>query len=234
MKKINSKGFALAETLIVTVFLMVIFTMIYANFVPLVGEYEKREYYDDVNGKYSTYWIKKLIEDPDYQLTDADKSNFQNNKYVRFNCSNISGNKDKIASCINLLRELSVTGCDNLGDNCEIFITNYRLGDNATNDDFKDIIKTSLKKYKEGCTLSDNECQTKYMSDCTASGSDNATCESEANKNVFRTGFKDYVRTLPDYSTESLNNAKFRVLVSYHHKKDNNNFYSYATMEVIR
>ena len=52
MKKINSKGFALAETLIVTVFLMVIFTMIYANFVPLVGEYEKREYYDDVNGKY--------------------------------------------------------------------------------------------------------------------------------------------------------------------------------------
>ena len=42
MKKINSSGFVLAETLVVTVFLMVIFSMIYASFIPLVGEYEKK------------------------------------------------------------------------------------------------------------------------------------------------------------------------------------------------
>lgn len=43
MKKINSSGFVLAETLVVTVFLMVIFSMIYASFLPLIGEYEKEK-----------------------------------------------------------------------------------------------------------------------------------------------------------------------------------------------
>ena len=52
MKKINSKGFVLAETLVVTVFLMVIFGMIYSNFYPLMGEYEKRENYNDVDSIY--------------------------------------------------------------------------------------------------------------------------------------------------------------------------------------
>ena len=55
MKKINNKGFVLAETLVVTVFLMILFTMIYSNFYPLIGEYEKRENYDDVDGKYVAY-----------------------------------------------------------------------------------------------------------------------------------------------------------------------------------
>ena len=32
MKKLNKKGFVLAETLIVTVFVMTIFTLLYVNF----------------------------------------------------------------------------------------------------------------------------------------------------------------------------------------------------------
>ena len=51
MLKFNNKGFVLAETLVVTVFLMVIFGMLYSNFYPLIGEYEKRETYDDVDSK---------------------------------------------------------------------------------------------------------------------------------------------------------------------------------------
>ena len=43
MKKLNNKGFILAETLVVTVFLMIIFTMLYTNYYPLMGEYQKRE-----------------------------------------------------------------------------------------------------------------------------------------------------------------------------------------------
>ena len=66
MKKLNNKGFILAETLVVTVFLMVIFTMLYTNYYPLMGEYQKRENYDDVDGKYVAYWMKKLIEDASY------------------------------------------------------------------------------------------------------------------------------------------------------------------------
>ena len=74
MKKINEKGFILAETLIVSVFLMIIFAMIYSNFYPLIGEYEKRENYDDVDGKYTAYWIKKMVESSEYKFTDADRN----------------------------------------------------------------------------------------------------------------------------------------------------------------
>ena len=41
---------------------MVIFANIYTNFFPLIGEYEKREHYDDIDSEYATYWIKKMIE----------------------------------------------------------------------------------------------------------------------------------------------------------------------------
>ena len=71
MKKINNKGFVLAETLVVTVFLMILFTMIYSNFYPLIGEYEKRENYDDVDGKYVSYWMKKLVEDQNYSISEV-------------------------------------------------------------------------------------------------------------------------------------------------------------------
>ena len=65
MKKINNKGFVLAETLVVTVFLMVLFTMIYSNFYPLIGEYEKRENYDDVDGKKITNDLEESIKNKD-------------------------------------------------------------------------------------------------------------------------------------------------------------------------
>ena len=59
--KNNNSGFVLAETLVVTVFLMAIFVMIYINYLPLVGEYEKRETYDDVDGKYAVNGGRVLI-----------------------------------------------------------------------------------------------------------------------------------------------------------------------------
>ncbi len=62
MKKINNKGFALVETLIVSVFVLGIFTLIYTNFYPLIGEYEKRENYDAIESVYKTNVIKRFIE----------------------------------------------------------------------------------------------------------------------------------------------------------------------------
>ena len=54
MLKINSKGFVLVETLVVAVFVSAIFSVIYSNFYPIMGEYEKREAYDDIDSKYAT------------------------------------------------------------------------------------------------------------------------------------------------------------------------------------
>ena len=112
MKKINSKGFILAETLIVSVFLMSIFTMIYVNFYPLIGEYEKRENYDDVDGKYTAYWIKKLVESSGYEL-DTDGINMMNKfGYVRFECSDMSTENNQREMCISLVNSLEISNCD--------------------------------------------------------------------------------------------------------------------------
>lgn len=62
MKKMNNKGFALVETLIVSVFVMGIFTVMFTNFLPMMGEYEKREKYDDIDSVYNTYIIGREIK----------------------------------------------------------------------------------------------------------------------------------------------------------------------------
>lgn len=68
MKKINSKGFALVETLIVSAFVVGIFTMMFVNFYPMIGEYEKRENYDDISSIYKANLFKMLIENnKDYE-----------------------------------------------------------------------------------------------------------------------------------------------------------------------
>ena len=129
MKKNNQSGFVLAETLIVTVFLMLIFTMIYNNFYPLIGEYEKREVYNDVDGIYSTYWIKKLIEDSSYSIEGQTQKiqNLENRGYVRFECSDIKGNEDKKNLCVTLVKSLEVAGCSKQGDLCESRIVSGKM-----------------------------------------------------------------------------------------------------------
>lgn len=236
MKKINSSGFVLAETLVVTVFLMVIFAMIYRNFLPLVGEYEKREVYDNVDGKYSVYWIKRMIEDSSYDIPSTKAQFFRDNGYTRFECGDITDDPEKKSFCISIVKSLQVEGCDSNGDYCEIYITKYRLNNPSDTSKhwFKNTVKDSnSKKYQENC--SGDSCLSTYISNCVNNGrGNNSECETLANKNLFRSGFKDYIASLPDYSAESLNYAKYRVIASFHNTKDNNNYYSYATIEVSR
>lgn len=238
MKKLNSfnnsSGFVLAETLIVTVFLMTIFALLYSNFIPLVGEYEKRENYDSVDGKYSVYWLKKMIEDESYDIPSSKASNFTNMGFVRFECGDIT-EEDKRLFCINLVKKLEVEGCDNNGNNCNIYITKYQLGkpNDTSGTWFKDTVRSEKKKYEENCT--GNGCNSTYVNQCLSAGlGDNNKCTNLASKNLFRSGFKDYILSLPDFTTESLNYAKYRVIASFHNKKGNNNYYSYATIEVSR
>ena len=70
MKKFDNKGFALVETLIVSVFVVSLFLIVFNNFYPLMSEYEKREVYDDVDGVYAAYWIKRLVENSSYSLSE--------------------------------------------------------------------------------------------------------------------------------------------------------------------
>ena len=60
MKK-NNKGFVLVETLVVSVAIAAIFSVIYTNIVPVLGEYEKVENYDDLDSKYIAHWMRMLV-----------------------------------------------------------------------------------------------------------------------------------------------------------------------------
>ncbi len=72
MKSLGNKGFVLVETLIVSLFIMGIFTFIYTNLFPLIGEYERRENYDDISTKYTAHHYRMMIlQDENYHsITD--------------------------------------------------------------------------------------------------------------------------------------------------------------------
>lgn len=72
----NKKGFVLTETLVVTVFLVTIFTFIYVSIIPLMGKYEdlvNRE--KDIDIVYKLYNIRKLLMNVDSNLVTKEGFN---------------------------------------------------------------------------------------------------------------------------------------------------------------
>lgn len=53
----NKKGFVLVETLVVVIFVLLIFTILYNSAVPLLGKYQQLSYYDDLDTTYDLYHI---------------------------------------------------------------------------------------------------------------------------------------------------------------------------------
>ncbi len=174
MKKLNNQGFVLVETLIVAVFLVGIFSLLYNNFYPLIGEYERRETFDDIDSKYKIYWIKRMVQDSLYNLN---KTSINTNKYVDFNCNNFSDTNLR-ATCNETISRVSAT---------KIYVIKY------VTTEFKAKVK---------------------------------------NNNSFTSGIRDYMTYLPEYKVGSLNGAEYRLIVEFHNNKDNNDYYTYATIEV--
>lgn len=125
MKKLNSKGFVMTETLVVAVFIMGIFGIMYNNYYPLIGEYERREVFDDVDSKYGAFWIKRFIQHSSYNLSAAQKNTINNNGYVLFSCNNINNDYRK-TMCNKLLKELEVK---DYNVQPKVYITKYNLED---------------------------------------------------------------------------------------------------------
>ena len=59
-KIVNQKGFLLVETLIVSVFIMGIFSLLFTNIVPLIGEYERYKNYNTVEATYIAHWARMI------------------------------------------------------------------------------------------------------------------------------------------------------------------------------
>ena len=141
MLKINSKGFVLVETLVVAVFVSAIFSVIYSNFYPIMGEYEKREAYDDIDSKYATFWFKRIIQSDSVNFTNI-QNDITNNSYHEFNCSNdiVDSDVTAIKVCNSLVTRFGVE---------KMYITDYKLGNRDVSSDknnFKDIAKISIEE----------------------------------------------------------------------------------------
>ncbi len=61
MKRITNHGFLLMETLIVAIFVVTLTMFIYTNSLPLMGEYERRINYDDIDSVYAANLVRKVL-----------------------------------------------------------------------------------------------------------------------------------------------------------------------------
>ncbi len=95
-KVLNKKGFMLVETLIVGVFIMGIFTLLYTNFFPLIGEYERYKDYDTVESTYIVHWARMIALKG---LSDASYEEASNVGYLDISNCYLYTNSDGITSC---------------------------------------------------------------------------------------------------------------------------------------
>ena len=228
--KLNNKGFVLVETLIVAVAVAAIFSLVFKHFYPLMGEYERREDYDDIDSKYGTYWVKRLIQS-DYYNFETNRNDITTNGYSLFSCDYISDPVKK-NMCNQLLVDLEVS-CDDITssnkiEKCDgtrlphIYITPYQL-------------RNAPESIVNHTSVPDGNVKDVIIDD---------------NTQTFSDGLKDYLLYLPDYSkVQSLNGAKYRIIIEYYrHRFDNEDdpadatsyeiddfdFYTYSTIEVIK
>lgn len=221
-KRLDNRGFVLVETLIVAVAVSAIFAMIFKHFYPLIGEYQRREDYDDIDSKYGTYWIKRMIQDPDYKFSDHFNTMNSTYKFGLFNCKGFDTFglgatsaeykrlMEKREMCYKIIESLEVS-CDNVNtpneiENCSlhddehskenqphIFITNYNLEE----------FKSALGSYAETTGPIGTFNKNKYNI-------------SAAGNTMVSPGLREYVRYLPNYKFSSLNGANKRIIVEYY------------------
>ena len=162
-KKIkNSKGFAMAELLAVCIIVLGIFSMLFANYLPLLAEYENRISYNNVTAQYASHYIRKMykeaLEDPEIQktfktitqnnpkltvYTEKDKDNSKIYDHIDAVTSNkVSWSNNSEAKKNEIKSLIEVYGIE------EIAITKYVLTD-AKENYKKDGLKNYLKYLPE-------------------------------------------------------------------------------------
>ena len=92
----NKKGFVLAETLVVILFVVIIFTLLYTSAVPLLGRYNVLSYYDDLDTTYDVYRYKKLFE------SDSNYKSILENDYKILTCNDFN-QKDECLKIDNII-----------------------------------------------------------------------------------------------------------------------------------
>lgn len=123
-KLIDNRGFVIVETIIVAVFVIGICTFLFANFIPLIGDYERINKYDDLDSKYKTHEIRKMIL-REISATEDKKSIFtgyisSNSGYHIYSVADLCSKLDNPNYCNKLLGEQFI-------DVKEIVVTPFKL-----------------------------------------------------------------------------------------------------------
>ncbi len=141
MKSNNCKGFVTVELLVVSAFLMSLFAIIFVNSAVFMGEYEKREVYDDVNSKYGMYWIIKLIKDnnKDTASSEVDAA-IGTNTFIKYENSDV-------CTLLNAEQENSCRALVSANDIKTVYITSYKITDFKNTINNSDITTEGFKIY---------------------------------------------------------------------------------------
>ena len=110
----DKKGFVLAETLVVTIFVLLIFNILYNSAVPLLGRYQQLLYYNDLDATYDLYHIRNLLK------RDERFNEIMNKDFAILKCAkneNDDNNVENIGNftdCNNLYSSLGIEYSDNI------------------------------------------------------------------------------------------------------------------------
>lgn len=150
-KRINNKGFMITELLVVTVAIMAIFTIIYSNFFPTLGEYEKREQYNNISSTYASFYLRvfyleNFFEYSSSKVEDLLISKVDSNGYQTLvsngSCTNFVTEEEKESLSID--KVIDFTKCNDLVSNLgikEAIITKYQTSN------LKNVYSGNLKEY---------------------------------------------------------------------------------------
>ena len=111
----NKKGFVLAETLVVTIFVLLIFTILYNSAVPLLGRYQQLLDYNDLDTTYDLYHLRNLIKH------DANFNTIKSKNFAIIKCANNAGsdhsyvvNIANYSACNDMFKALGIEYSSNI------------------------------------------------------------------------------------------------------------------------
>ena len=135
----NQKAFAMAELLAISIVILLLFSILFSNYLPLVAEYENRLSYTNVTANYAAFYVRKVYKDAiESNTLYGDKTmrthiNDSLNAQKFFTLYNRNGTSNLIVTGDTQVQLLSVL--DEYGVE-EVIITKYKLND----------VKTAYKK----------------------------------------------------------------------------------------
>ncbi len=210
----NQKGFVLAETLVVAVAVMGIFSLLYANYYPLIGEYEKREVYDDIDSKYAAHWVRKILIDKAVNRNVVAMNSCGGNChifYASYYRERKINDNEVIREKIKLIDESEAQFSHN---DSSPYIQNYITAANIKAIIITPYNITNFKNYvKNNSTIQVN------------------SASANVNQYVFDRGFREYIDYLPNYKTASSRGAGYRVFVIVDHNTSRE-YDAYGSIEV--